>query len=104
MTEEIPEYLRKKSARKRKMMARFRCGNVERENRYWMEGQGSRCKISYKMIYKKRLSRLFKNNRLFWEKLIIFPDSLCFPYYYFIEGKIARPNFFIFQFYENFLL
>jgi hypothetical protein len=34
MTEEIPEYLGTKSARKRKMMARFRCGNVERENRY----------------------------------------------------------------------
>jgi hypothetical protein len=32
MTEEIPQYLGKKSARKRKMMAR--CGNVERENRY----------------------------------------------------------------------
>jgi hypothetical protein len=40
MTEENPEYLR--SARERKMMARFRCGNEERENRYWMEGEERR--------------------------------------------------------------
>jgi hypothetical protein len=31
MTEGIPECLGKKSARERKMMARFRCGNEERE-------------------------------------------------------------------------
>jgi hypothetical protein len=39
MTEEIPEYLGRESARERKMMARFRCGNEERENMYWMEGE-----------------------------------------------------------------
>jgi hypothetical protein len=39
MTEEIPEYLGRESARERKMMARFRCGNAERDNRYWMEGE-----------------------------------------------------------------
>jgi hypothetical protein len=38
MTEEIPEYLGRESARERKMMARLRCGNEEREKRYWMEG------------------------------------------------------------------
>jgi hypothetical protein len=27
VTEEIPEYLRRESARKRKIMAKFRCGN-----------------------------------------------------------------------------
>jgi hypothetical protein len=37
MTEEIPEYLGKKSAKERKMMARFRCGNEETE--YWTEGE-----------------------------------------------------------------
>jgi hypothetical protein len=37
MTEEIPQYLGGESARERKMMARFRCENEERENRYWME-------------------------------------------------------------------
>ncbi|KAJ3629148.1 hypothetical protein MTP99_013561 [Tenebrio molitor] len=37
MTEEIPEYLGRESAKERKMMARLRCGNEERENRYWME-------------------------------------------------------------------
>jgi hypothetical protein len=36
-TEEIPEYLGRESARERKMMAIFRCGNEERENRYWMD-------------------------------------------------------------------
>ncbi|KAJ3619429.1 hypothetical protein MTP99_005111 [Tenebrio molitor] len=37
MTEEIPECLGRESARERKLMARFRCGNEEREKRYWME-------------------------------------------------------------------
>jgi hypothetical protein len=36
MTEEIPEYLGRESARERKMMA-FICGNGEMENRYWSE-------------------------------------------------------------------
>jgi hypothetical protein len=36
-TEEIPEYLGRESARETKMMAIFRCGNEERENRYWMD-------------------------------------------------------------------
>jgi hypothetical protein len=40
----------------------------------------------------------------FGKKRIIFPDSLCFPYYYFIEGKIARPNFFYFSILRKFLL
>jgi hypothetical protein len=34
MTEEILEYLERESARERKMMARFRCENEERKNRY----------------------------------------------------------------------
>jgi hypothetical protein len=47
MTEEIPEYLGRKSARERKMMARFRCGNEERENRFWTEGEERRCRMCY---------------------------------------------------------
>jgi hypothetical protein len=47
MTEEIPKYLEKESARERKIMARFRCGNKERENRYWMEGDERRCRMCY---------------------------------------------------------
>ncbi|KAJ3617756.1 hypothetical protein MTP99_006850 [Tenebrio molitor] len=39
MTEEIPEYLGRQSARERKMMARFRFGNEARKNKYWMEGE-----------------------------------------------------------------
>jgi hypothetical protein len=27
------------------MMARFRCGNEETENRYWMEGEERRCRM-----------------------------------------------------------
>jgi hypothetical protein len=34
MTEEIPKYLWRETAKERKMMARFRCGNEERENSY----------------------------------------------------------------------
>jgi hypothetical protein len=32
MAEEIPEHLGRESVREKKMMARFRCGNEEREN------------------------------------------------------------------------
>jgi hypothetical protein len=48
VTEEIREYLRRESARERKMMARFRCGNEEGENRYWMEEEERRCRMCYK--------------------------------------------------------
>jgi hypothetical protein len=48
MTEEIPEYLGKESAKKkRKLMARFTCGNEERENRYWMRRVERRCRMCY---------------------------------------------------------
>ncbi|CAH1366167.1 unnamed protein product [Tenebrio molitor] len=39
ITEEIPEYRGRENARARKMRARFRCGNEERENRNRMEGE-----------------------------------------------------------------
>jgi hypothetical protein len=39
MTEEISEYMGRDNTRERKMMARFRCGNEERENRYWRKVQ-----------------------------------------------------------------
>jgi hypothetical protein len=38
-------YLRRESAKERKMMARFRCGNEERENRYWTEEEERRCRM-----------------------------------------------------------
>jgi hypothetical protein len=47
VTEELPEYLGRGSARERKMTARFRCGNEKRENRYWMEGEERRCRMCY---------------------------------------------------------
>jgi hypothetical protein len=34
MTEGIPEFLGRESARERKIMERYRCGNKEKENRY----------------------------------------------------------------------
>jgi hypothetical protein len=55
MTEEIPEYLGRESAKERKMMATFRCGNEERENRYWMEGEERRCRMFHEK--KERQSR-----------------------------------------------
>jgi hypothetical protein len=50
MIEEIPEYLGRESARERKMMARFRCGNEKRENRYWVEGEERRCRMCYEEL------------------------------------------------------
>jgi hypothetical protein len=47
MTKEILEYLGRESARERKMMGRFRCGNEERENRYWMEGEEKKWRMCY---------------------------------------------------------
>jgi hypothetical protein len=47
MTEEIPEYLRRESAKERKMMVRFICRNEERENRYRTEGEERRCRMCY---------------------------------------------------------
>jgi hypothetical protein len=48
MTEEIPEYLGRESARERKMT--FICGNGKIENRYWSEGEERR----YRMCYEER--------------------------------------------------
>jgi hypothetical protein len=42
-----PEYLGREIARERKMMVRFRCGNEERESRYWTEGGERRCRMCY---------------------------------------------------------
>jgi hypothetical protein len=47
MAEEIPAYLERESAKERKMMARFRCGNEEKENRYWMEREERRRRMCY---------------------------------------------------------
>jgi hypothetical protein len=47
LTEKIPQYLRRESATERKTMTRFRCGNEERENRYWMEGEERRFRMCY---------------------------------------------------------
>jgi hypothetical protein len=41
------EYLERENAKERKMMARFRCGNEKRENRYWMDREEKRCRMCY---------------------------------------------------------
>jgi hypothetical protein len=45
VTEEVPVYLGRESTKERKMMARFRCGNEERENKYWMEEEERMCRM-----------------------------------------------------------
>jgi hypothetical protein len=54
MTKKMPEYLGRESARERKMIARFRCGNKEREKRYWKEGEERR----YRMCYEEKERQL----------------------------------------------
>jgi hypothetical protein len=44
VTEDVPVYLGRESTKERKMMARFRCGNEERENKYWVEEEGRMCR------------------------------------------------------------
>jgi hypothetical protein len=46
MTEEILEYLERECKRK-KNGGEIRCGNEERENRFWMEGEERRCRMCY---------------------------------------------------------
>ncbi|XP_068912463.1 golgin subfamily A member 6-like protein 6 [Tenebrio molitor] len=45
VTEDVPVYLGRESTKERKMMARFRCGNEERENKYWMEEEEGMCRM-----------------------------------------------------------
>jgi hypothetical protein len=45
VTEEVPVYLGRESTKERKMMARFRCGNEERENKYWVEEEERMCRM-----------------------------------------------------------
>jgi hypothetical protein len=56
MTEEIPEYQGRESAKERKMMASFWCENEKRENRYWMKGDERRRRMCYDMRRDRQLS------------------------------------------------
>jgi hypothetical protein len=60
MTEEIAENLGRESARERKMMARFRYGNVERENWFWQKKskESAECAVS-----RERQSSTWRNER-----------------------------------------
>jgi len=41
----LPEYLKRESKNKIKMIARFRCGNEERDNHFWMDEKERLCRI-----------------------------------------------------------
>jgi hypothetical protein len=56
MTEEISEYLGRESAKEKTIMARFRCGNEEIENRCRME----RDERTYRTCYEERERQLSK--------------------------------------------
>ncbi|KAH0816691.1 hypothetical protein GEV33_006099 [Tenebrio molitor] len=45
ITEELPKYLGRESRKERVIIARFRCGNEERENKYWNEDRIRVCRI-----------------------------------------------------------
>lgn len=45
MTEDKPKYLERESVKEKKMIARFRCGNEERDNRFWLEMDERKCRV-----------------------------------------------------------
>jgi hypothetical protein len=48
ITEELPKYLGRESRKERVIIARFRCGNQERENKYWNEDTTRVCRMCEK--------------------------------------------------------
>jgi hypothetical protein len=87
--EEILEYLGREGVRERKMMARFRCGNKERENRYWAEREERRCRMCYEeretMDWMPRNERKDKEGEgwgIIIEKFIVF-GNFCNCYFMF---------------------
>lgn len=51
-TEEVPAYLkgRKKEAKDNYIIARYRCGNVMKENQHWREEEDKICKVCDKEL------------------------------------------------------
>ena len=46
VTEKIPEYMTKElKSKERKVLARFRVGNEERANKYWMSDEDKTCRV-----------------------------------------------------------
>jgi hypothetical protein len=45
ITGELPKYLGRESRKERVIIARFRCGNEERENKYWNEDRTRVCRM-----------------------------------------------------------
>ena len=45
ITETIPKYLDRESAKEKKIIARFRCGNEERNNKFWVSEGERMCRM-----------------------------------------------------------
>ncbi|KAJ3666862.1 hypothetical protein Zmor_002290 [Zophobas morio] len=48
--DEVPKYIERESIKEKRMMARFRCGNDEKENNFWMDETDTRCRICWKDV------------------------------------------------------
>ncbi|KAJ3656884.1 hypothetical protein Zmor_015929 [Zophobas morio] len=46
--DEVPKYTRRESIKEKRLMARFRCGNEEEENNFWMDETDRRCRICWR--------------------------------------------------------
>lgn len=45
ITREEPKYLKRENGNERKIIGRFRCGNEENDNRFWLEEDARRCRM-----------------------------------------------------------
>ncbi|KAJ3656198.1 hypothetical protein Zmor_015294 [Zophobas morio] len=43
--DEVPKYTHRESRKEKRIMARFRCGNEEKENNFWMDETDRSCRI-----------------------------------------------------------
>ncbi|KAJ3666596.1 hypothetical protein Zmor_002033 [Zophobas morio] len=46
--DEVPKYRERESIKKKRMMARFRCGNAEKENNFWRGETDRRCRVCWR--------------------------------------------------------
>ena len=58
ISENIPRYLERESVKEKRMIARYRCGNEERENKFWLKDEERMCRLCMKK--KETLEHLLK--------------------------------------------
>ncbi|KAJ3656992.1 hypothetical protein Zmor_016028 [Zophobas morio] len=46
--DEVRKYTHRESIKEKRMMARFRCGNEEKENNFWMDETDRKCRICWR--------------------------------------------------------